>query len=85
MASARSIVLLSGPDPDPEYDEGTMRFRLYYEGPLRPTQRDPINDQKDPLAPHKHDIRRAFHDQMKRLWTVNRFLREHKLSRSSPR
>jgi hypothetical protein len=51
-----------------------MQFRLTYEGPLRTTQRDPENGQRDPRAGHKHDIRQAFHVQLKRLWAVNRNL-----------
>lgn len=58
-----------------------MRFRLTYQGELRPTQRDPIGDKADPLAAHKHRIRKAFHLQLKQLWATNKFLREHQLSR----
>jgi hypothetical protein len=54
-----------------------MRFRLTYEGELRANGRDPINGQPEPLAPHKHKIRRQFHGQLKRLWETNKFLREH--------
>lgn len=57
-----------------------MRFRLSYEGELRPTQRDAVGSQPDPLAVHKHRIRRAFHLQLKELWRTNKFLREHKMN-----
>lgn len=53
-----------------------MRFRLTYEGELRPTQRDPEGGQANPLAPHKHHIRRCFHRQLKHLWATNKFLKE---------
>ena len=62
-----------------------MRFRLTYEGELRPTQRDPTAQQTDPLATHKHRIRKAFHVQLKQLWATNKFLRNHKLSRDAVR
>jgi hypothetical protein len=53
-----------------------MRFRLTYEGPLRPTQGEPRENQGNPLAEHKHEIRRYFHGQLKQLWATNRFLKE---------
>jgi hypothetical protein len=62
-----------------------MRFRLTYEGDLRPTQRDPEANQKEPLAAHKHNIRKTFHLQLKQLWATNKFLRNHKLSRNAMR
>ena len=61
-----------------------MRFRLTYTGPVRSTQRDAIGDQRDPGAAHKHEIRRAFHAQLKHLWAINRFLREKKLDITRP-
>lgn len=60
-----------------------MRFRLYYEGPLRATQGEPFGDQKNPLALHKHTIRRNFHRQLKELWTTDRFLSTAKLDWNS--
>ena len=57
-----------------------MRFRLTYEGELRPTQRDAFPSEPDKLALHKHTIRRVFHKQMKRLWETNRFLRDYRTS-----
>jgi hypothetical protein len=44
---ARKAILLSGLD-DGELEESVLRFRLTYIGELRPTQRDPVSDQKDP-------------------------------------
>ncbi len=47
-----------------------MQFRLKYEGPLNATQKDPVGAQRDPRADHKHQLRRYFHGQLKRLWDV---------------
>ena len=52
-----------------------MEFRLTYQGPLRSTQRDATGDQKCPRSQHKHDIRKYFHPQLKRLWEVTPFLK----------
>jgi hypothetical protein len=71
-------VLLSGPEDD-QPSEPAMKFRLTYEGELRPTQRDPAGSQPNPLAVHKHAIRRHFHRQLRQLWSVNKFLREHEV------
>lgn len=54
-----------------------MKFRLYYEGELRPSGRDPVGAQSDQLAEHKHKIRKQFHPQMKELWRTNKFLSTH--------
>jgi hypothetical protein len=72
MSSPQKLVLLSGPEIG--LDETSMRFRLVYEGPLRPTGRDPVNGQSDPLAAHKHTIRQCFHTQLKQLWKTDKFL-----------
>ena len=56
-----------------------MKFRLTYAGELRATQRDPVGEQPNPLAAHKHEIRREFHRQLKQLWATNKFLRDTKL------
>lgn len=56
-----------------------MRFRLTYSGELRPAQRDPLSHEPDKLALHKHQIRREFHGQMRRLWQTNKFLSEHRV------
>lgn len=62
-----------------------MQFRLIYEGPLRPSQRDPIDQQVNPLADHKHQIRRVFHTQLKHLWATDKFLSSHKMSKQLSR
>lgn len=59
-----------------------MKFRLTYEGELRPTQRDALEHEKEPLAIHKHTVRRVFHAQLKRLWQTNRTLSEWKVQRA---
>jgi hypothetical protein len=53
-----------------------MRFRLVYEGPVRSVNRDAPDDKPDYMALHKHEMRVKFHAQLKRLWEVNKFLRE---------
>src|SRR6266566_573612 len=52
---------------DPEFDENrtVMQFRLTYEGPLKPSGNNMPN------STHKHDIRKAFHPQLRQLWTTN--------------
>lgn len=57
-------------DPYHDFNQGDcVEFRLTYEGLLfGPTQ-------KDKRAAHKHEVRRVFHRQLKRLWQVNPFLR----------
>lgn len=47
-----------------------MQFRLIYDGRLLGASRE------NTRAEHKHDIRRIFHKQLKRLWSVNKHLRE---------
>jgi hypothetical protein len=62
--------------------EDWMRFRLTYEGALRPTQRDASRPgEKDGLAEHKQIIRRAFHRQFKELWATNKFLSSFHVTR----
>ena len=56
-----------------------MKFRLTYEGKLRPTGNEP-KAETNRLANHKHGIRRHFHKQLKCLWEMDRFLREYKVS-----
>jgi len=55
------VVLVSDPDGDP--DEGALvEFRLTYEGPLLGASRS------NTRAKHKHEIRKRFHRQLKRVW-----------------
>ena len=59
--------------------EPGMKFRLTYEGELRPTNSEPRDNQKNPLAAHKHEVRRAFHRQLRRLWATDPFLSTYKI------
>jgi hypothetical protein len=54
-----------------------MKFRLFYEGRLLAANGDPRQGQADKMADHKHEIRRAFHKQLKHFWSTNRFLSTH--------
>jgi hypothetical protein len=47
-----------------------MEFRLTYAGPLYATQRDPLPGQAPKHTPNRHDIRVAFHHQLKALWQL---------------
>jgi hypothetical protein len=51
---------------DPEFieDGENVRFRLTYEGELL------SSSSKTPRATHKHEIRKKFHPQLKRLWEI---------------
>jgi hypothetical protein len=49
-------------DPDYPSEDATMRFHLTYEGSLHGSST------KSPRARHKHEIRKIFHRQLKRLW-----------------
>lgn len=49
-----------------------MEFRLTYEGPLRSSNG---RDERPARRDHKHDIRKTFHGQLKRLWAETPFLR----------
>ena len=71
MSASKKVILL-GCDPSDDPDKGYgMEFRLTYDGPLYATQRDPVGSQMDPRTNHKHDLRRRFHAQLKRLWQVD--------------
>lgn len=72
MTQPKRVVHLNDPYNQPE--EPLMEFRLTYRGDLHSTQRDPVNGQRDPRGNHKHDIRRVFHRQLKRLWGITPFL-----------
>ncbi len=69
--------VLLNPLEDEPLDTPLMRFRLVYEGELKPSQLDPLTGNPDKLAEHKQNIRKVFHKQLKQLWATNRFLREH--------
>lgn len=67
-------MLLDDPYNEPEGGSFT-EFRLTYDGPLRATQRDPVGGQPSAHLENKHDIRRVFHQQLKRLWEITPFLK----------
>lgn len=71
--TARRIVHLDDHAAWPD-DGETMQFRLTYEGPLPSSQGEPRGGQKDPRAVVKHQMRKVFHRQLKRLWAVNKNL-----------
>src|SRR5271155_1055975 len=54
---------------DPVVQEDLMEFRLLYQGPLYASGND------NPRASHKHDIRKAFHPQLKRQWRLHKGLK----------
>lgn len=55
-------------DPYHQDSEDMVEFRLTYEGQLLGSSRT------DTRAQHKHEIRRVFHSQLKRLWQVSPYL-----------
>lgn len=59
-------------------DGGGVKFRLTYSGPLRPSQKNAIGGQPLPVAPHKMDIRRNFHRQLREFWKWHKLLGEHR-------
>lgn len=67
------------PSPDEQELPTAMRFRLYYDGLLRPSQ--PSNTENPRprdigRSTHQHDIRRRFHRQLKYLWQTNPILKQ---------
>lgn len=56
-----------------------MRFRLTYDGPIRPSQSDGPGAPKQSLSDHKHCMRREFHKQLRQLWKTNNFLKQQKV------
>jgi hypothetical protein len=59
--SSSKVIILNDPWHRPEGSD--MQFRLTYEGQLLGASRN------DTRAKHKHEIRKAFHPQLKRLWS----------------
>lgn len=82
MTISKPILYLSGPEDDHDFWEPWMKFRLTYSGPLRSINRDAKPDNPDYMALHKHEIRQKFHVQLKQLWKTNKFLANHKVSKS---
>ena len=73
----QEIVLVVDNDPNvDQFRDSIMKFRLTYSGILLSSG----NETKDAKAPHKHDVRMAFHPQLKRLWEVTPFLKRGRSS-----
>jgi hypothetical protein len=58
-------------DPDCDLEKSVMEFRLTYSGQLFGASRT------DTRASHKHEIRKVFHKQLKKLWEIDPFLNEN--------
>jgi len=76
---SKSVVFLSGPEDDHPNWGPFMRFRLTYDGILRATNRDPLEEKPDLLAVHKHTIRAQFHEQLKQHWQTDKFLSAYRV------
>jgi hypothetical protein len=63
-----------------EDGEGTVEFRLTYAGLLLAS--NSRRDTQSARKTHKHEIRRIFHKQLKRLWEITPFLKSGKRSGS---
>ena len=63
-----ATVIASEYDCDPDAGR-PMEFRLTYEGKLLRSGSD------KPRAQHKHELRKAFHKQLRRLWGINPYLK----------
>ena len=61
-----------------------MRFRLIYDGDLRPTQHDPNAKLVAKRAPQQHKMRQAFHGQLRELWRADPFLKTATLNPKNP-
>lgn len=67
MSASNRIVICD--DPYVDWKEGTLQFRLTYEGPLLA---DTNNGKKVAgRARNKQDIRKAFHPQLRRFWDIH--------------
>lgn len=74
MSAPDRLVYLR-PLPD-DGTEASLRFRLVYDGELRPSGNDAGLNAGLRVASHKHDIRKVFHRQLKQLWVEHRTLAE---------
>lgn len=68
--SPTKVVGVVNRDPDHDPEAGIVEFRLTYEGPLFAADRKGSGG-----ADHKHEIRRAIHLQLRRLWETYRPLK----------
>ena len=65
---------LKSTDSDYFPEASDVEFRLTYEGELKSNGR----------APHKHEIRRVFHAQLKALWDMHPYLKTANASKETP-
>jgi hypothetical protein len=70
QAASKSLEIFDDTDANHDPEGEFMEFRLTYEGLLLGSAKD------DSRADHKHEIRKAFHPQLKRLWELTPFLSE---------
>ncbi len=63
-------------DADLSFGEALVKFRLFYEGPLFASKGDAFDGQVDRRRSHKHDIRIAFHRQLKHFWHTHPWLKD---------
>jgi hypothetical protein len=73
-APIRNLVVLVD-DPYINLDEGTLEFRLIYQGTLL-AETLKSGEVQRARAKHKHEIRQKFHPQLKRLWEITPQLQE---------
>jgi len=67
--SAGALVVKSDPYIDPDLEEdGSMELRLTYAGELRSSRSEFSNSKR---AHHVHKIRKCFHKQLKKLWSIH--------------
>lgn len=64
------VTVILDSEPDCDFSRSIMEFRLTYSGPILGASRN------ETRAAHKHEIRKVFHKQLKRLWEVHPFLSE---------
>ncbi len=69
-----SAQVLLRDDPHVNWEDGSVEFRLTYQGPLlSETQRN--SAVRGARAEHKHRIRKVFHGQLKRWWEISPYLK----------
>jgi hypothetical protein len=73
--AGRSVVLVRDEEPECNWGEGGVEFRLTYDGELRATRVRVEGTQTDKRAEHKYMLRREFHAQLRRLWEITPSLR----------
>jgi hypothetical protein len=62
-------------DPHHQKQEPLMEFRITYRGNLFASQGDARNGQTHRRAQNMHEIRKAIHPQLRRLWEITPFLK----------